>query len=42
VKERLALIGSEAATADPEGFAARLVNERRVVQTIVRETGITF
>lgn len=42
VKERLALIGSEAATAEPAGFAARLTEERRMVQTIVRETGITF
>lgn len=40
VKERLALIGSEATTADPDAFANRLVAERQMVQTIVRETGI--
>jgi tripartite-type tricarboxylate transporter receptor subunit TctC len=42
VKERLAAIGSEATTADPDGFATRLVSERQVVQNIVRQTGITF
>jgi tripartite-type tricarboxylate transporter receptor subunit TctC len=42
VKERLATIGSEAATADPDGFKTRLVEEQRIVQAIVRETGITF
>jgi tripartite-type tricarboxylate transporter receptor subunit TctC len=42
VRERMAAIGSEATDAQPETFAARLVTERAVVKSIVREAGIVF
>lgn len=42
VRERMAAIGSEATETQPEAFGARLVTERAVVKSIVREARVVF
>ena len=40
-RDRLALTGNDAVTDTPAEFAARVIREREVVKTIVRDSGIT-